>query len=268
MGLTLSSFFYDDDTKENFRDPLRPERPPLFGSQGLQALNLAEEVDGYRKALSNSKINTTARIGNKYMPARYGLYMGVPGANLSEPWPNGQVIWMDPTADSGLPHTRAPNFICLPYNIDLKILPSTLLHERIHISQRLYPNEWNKLLEEVWDMKPWIGTLPSKIEERRRINPDLYNAPLFIWKNTYVPLGLFKSLKSPVLSEIDIVWWDPNTRTIHNKAPEDWDYFFGSNPSGEHPYEIAAYMLSSEITPTKGYNAIKSRVKDLPTTEV
>jgi hypothetical protein len=266
MGLTISSFFYD--TKESFRDPLRPERPPLFGSQGLQALNLAEEVDGYRKAVSKSKINTTARIGNKYMPALYGIYTGVPPADLSQPWPNGQVIWMDPTADSGLPHTRAPNFICLPYNIDVKTLPSTLLHERIHVSQRLHPKEWNALLEDVWDIKPWFGSFPSKVEERRRINPDLFDAPLYIWKNTWVSIGLFKSLKSPVLSEIDIVWWDVTTRTIHNKPPEEWLDFFGNHPAGEHPYEIAAYILSSNPTQNKAYDAIKSRVNDLPTTEV
>lgn len=85
---------------------------------------------------------------------------------------------MDPTADGGLPHTRPPNFICIPYNFPTEDLAKTVLHERVHVSQRLHPEAWERLFGEVWDMKPWHGSIPAEIESRRRLNPDILNIPL------------------------------------------------------------------------------------------
>ena len=39
------------------QNPLRPERPPITGQSGLEALQRAEAIDGYRKQVASSSIN-------------------------------------------------------------------------------------------------------------------------------------------------------------------------------------------------------------------
>jgi hypothetical protein len=262
MGSGLSREFFQGD------NTLRPNRPPLSGDEGLQALFRAEQIDQYQKQVSESAINRKARADYTYMPAVHSVKRTVPNKDDSQPWPSGQVVWMDPTAEGGLPHTRAPNYICIPYTYDEKQLANTLLHERVHVSQRLHPKAWEKLLAATWDMRPWVGNLPDSIRTRRRINPDLTPAPLFIWKNEYVVLGVFKDESKPVLAEIDLVWWMPKNQTLLKEAPPGWKEFFGTIPAGEHPYEISAYLVAAAPKGNKAYDALKSRLGDLPTGEV
>ena len=113
-------------------------------------------------------------------------------------------------------------------------------------------------------MTPWKGSVSSDIELRRRINPDLILGPLFQWKGEWVPLAIFKSLTSPVLNDVDIVWWHTTTRTLHRQAPPGWVDFFGPVDSGhEHPYELAAYMIEKNNSSTKAYKELKTKLKEL-----
>ena len=156
----------------------------------------------------------------------------------------------------------------MPYTFDESALANTLLHERVHVSQRLHPKAWEKILAAAWQMTPWVGNLPDNIRTRRRINPDLTPGPLFIWKNEYVVVGIFKSETKPVLAEIDLVWWMPKNKTLLKEAPPGWKDFFGNIPAGEHPYEISAYLVAAAPKGNKAYEALKSRFGDLPTREV
>jgi hypothetical protein len=249
-------------------NPLRPNRPPVSGQAGLQALAFAESIDGYVGLVEQSAINRLARAGQTYMPWPHSINREVPNASPSDPWPSGQVVWMDPSADSGLPHTRAPNYICISKDFPEASFANTLLHERVHVSQRLHPSAWEKLLADTWDMKPWYGFLPTDIQARRRINPDLLLAPLYIWKEAWVPLGLFKSTGQPKLNEIDVVWWNTTQRILTRQPPPGWNEFFGNVPAGEHPFELIAYLVAANPSQNQAYNAIKSRLGELPTSEV
>ena len=102
---------------EPFEDPLRPQRPPLSGQQALAALQRAENLDGYLARVSSSALNVKARKKFFYVPSVHTVETSIPPADLKEPWPNGQVVWMEQSADGGLPHTRLPYFILLPKNI-------------------------------------------------------------------------------------------------------------------------------------------------------
>jgi hypothetical protein len=251
MGNALSTVKDVKDVKE-----------PLYGIDAIKALNRAEHLDQYIHTVNQSPINILARSGTTYSPCEHAVSSPIPPAE--PPWPSGQVIWMDPSADEGLPHTRAPNYICLSSRMPSEVLPSTLLHERVHISQRLYPDVWETLLRHAWDMKPWFGTIPSHLSDRRRINPDIHGIPFFIWKDTWIPMGLFKSLSNPTLKVIDIVWWNVETRTVHKEAPPEWLDFFGSHPAGEHPYELAAYLIVEAPSTNKAYKELQSRLSRLP----
>jgi hypothetical protein len=255
------------NTISGFENPLRPQRPPIAGQSGLQALFRAEQIDNYRKLVEESSINRLARLGQDYLPSRSSIGRTVPDADPAEPWPSGQVVWMDPTADAGLPHTRAPNLICISRDFPEADFKTTILHERIHVSQRIHPNAWKDIFSDVWSFKPWVGQFPADIEARRRINPDLLGAPFFIWKDTWVPVAIFKSTSRPKLNEVDIVWWNAKQRVIHRDPPPGWLDFFGNIPAGEHPYELSAYLIAANPRQNKAYDAIKPRLKSLPTTD-
>jgi hypothetical protein len=263
MGIFLSS------QRAAFTNPLRPERPPIYGQSGLEGLRRAEAIDQYRLRVSQSPINRLARAGQYYLAAPFieESQPAIPAADPMEPWPSGQVIWMDPSADEGLPHTRPPYYICMPRTFPAKHLEQTMLHERVHVSQRIHGGAWEKIFKEVWDMTPWTGSLPSDIQSRRRINPDILGFPDYIWKEEWVPLALFNSASRPKLNDISVAWWNAKTRTLFREPPPGWVSFFGSIPAGEHPFELAAYLVAENPSSSAAFNALKPRLRTLPTAE-
>jgi len=267
MGSVTSKLTPENNARnQNFSSIMRPERPPISGNDALQALVAAERIDGYMLAVSKNRYNRKARFGKNYMPTFDVVDMVIPSPDPSQPWPSGQVLWMEPSADGGLPHTRPPYYICMPKTYPEDKLQNTLLHERIHVSQRMYPNEWIDMIKNAWGMTVWNDTLPSNIEDRRRLNPDILMAPHFAWKNEYVPCSIFVDLTDPSLNKIQLVWYHIPTRTIRtdvNTIP-GWKDFFGIIPHGEHPYEIAAYLLSDDSLSCRAKNAINSILFKLP----
>ena len=234
---------------------------PLSGHSALQVLYRAEVLDSYRQLVETSAPNRIARGTVKYLPSTHSVAKPL---IQSDAWPHGLVVWMDPESDKGLPHTRPPNLICLPSNTPDSSLTSTLLHEQVHLSQRQYPSQWSKILEEAWSMTPWMDEFPADILLRRRINPDLILGPIYQWKGEWVPLAMFKSLTSPVLNDVDIVWWQISTRALHRQAPPGWVDYFGPVDSGhEHPYELSAYMIEKDNSTTTAYKELKTYLSDL-----
>lgn len=206
----------------------------------MQYLIEAEKKDHYLKLVNNSDINIKARIGCLYNLSKSSrVKPKVKGLNI---------IWMNSSADSGLPHTRYPNIICLPDNISNKYLYDIILHESVHVSQRLYPKKWNEIFK-LWNMKPFYGTIPTELNNIIRINPDTVQEPFYIWKDKWVVMGIFKSIINPDMRNIKTIWWNYINGKILYTTPKKWLDFFG-NISGEHPYEISAYYIAS----TKKYN--------------
>jgi hypothetical protein len=69
----------------------------------------------------------------------------------------------------------------------------------------------------------------------------------------------------PELTNVDIVWWNVNTRTLNRQPPPGWEDFFGSVHSGhEHPFELSAYLVQNNSDTVKAYKAIKGQVAKLP----
>jgi len=251
------------NSKEDFRAARYPEPPPLSGSEGIKALYKAEAIDGYRQAIELSSANRMARKTLKYVPAVHIVKKQIPPTTA--PWPSGQIVWMDSDCDNNLPHTRPPNLICLSKDINPASIDSIVLHERVHVSQRLHSSEWAKIFRDYWSMTQWDGVIPADILLRRRLNPDIIIAPMFIWKKDWVPFAMFKSLTMPDLTDVDIVWWQQSTRTLHRQAPPEWEDFFGPVHSGhEHPFELSAYLIQNSSEDVKAYKAIKDRVAKLP----
>ena len=218
--------------------------PPLSGKDALDALRIAEQLDGYQRAIANSPVNRQARRKGLYKPALYSVNRIVPA--VSKDWPSGQVVWMTTDADGGLPHTRAPNYVCISEGHPEKSIAKTLLHERIHIHQRKHTDAWVRFCKQHWAMDLWYGKLPDEISMRLRINPDTMYVAHMIWKKTWVPLALFRSSTPDSLTDVKFVWWNDVQKVLHENAPAGWKEFFGMTDHGEHPFEIGAYLLAED----------------------
>jgi hypothetical protein len=84
------------------------------------------------------------------------------------------------------------------------------------------------------------------LENSRRYNPDTIDAPLWIYKNKWVPVPIFRDISKPNVSEVDI-WFYDALNTYHVKSvPNELLSFWPDLPSSayEHPRELTAYLLS------------------------
>jgi hypothetical protein len=204
-------------------------------------LQRAEELDGYLTAIQKSSVNRKAREGLPYAAWNdQGLAEQARGLLKG-----AELVIVSPNTEGGMPHTRAPNIICLPAYWPLDRLKSTLHHELIHISQREYPAAWEKtLLNEGWS-KVSEEELPAEWVARCRINPDTFAARWWAWEGRYVPMPLFVREDRPNLRDIDVRWWDRQTGRLNPAAPASFVRKYGDVPAShaEHPYELWAYTL-------------------------
>lgn len=219
-------------------------------------LDIAEQIDHYRAACAASPVNRAARIGQDYeldsiSPQATHFLQGVAGQfpllNTAE------IAILNSSADGGLPHTRPPNLICLPRNgiPNSSATPEfkeTLLHEGVHIHQRLYPDLWATSMRK----SGWRPVDPSRIPEefakRVRINPDTLLCPFWAWDTYHVPLPLFpKGLSLPSLPSAEIQWLDLRNATLFHDPPSSFKAIHRETGSAsEHPFELYAYRFSRQ----------------------
>jgi hypothetical protein len=122
--------------------------------------------------------------------------------------------------ESGLPHTRS-NIIFLSTIIDSNKLVNTLIHEKIHIYQRAYPEEISNYLES----KGYTKYKSSIGIPRVRANPDLDGWIYYNPINKKPMIAFYSSDKPSSISDIVL-----------------------TDPSFEHPYELMAYTIAEKLS--------------------
>ena len=121
--------------------------------------------------------------------------------------------------EEGLPHTRA-NIIFVASDIDEThdALTRTMIHEKMHIYQRMYPERMTQ-----WMEKHGYGRWKQRLGEPRiRANPDL-DPWIYIDPQTRQPMAAYYVSDKP--------------SSIRNVYLSDVGF--------EHPYERMAYMVAS-----------------------
>lgn len=214
-------------------------------------LQIAEKEDFYLEECADSKSNSIARQGLNYSANSMSLL----DANSFQTFINNvrlpqklqlelgeiNIVHLMPTADGGMPHTR-PNMICYP---NISFSESTLIHELWHIHQRNFYSYWEQIFKLLgWTL--WNGTLPTKFEENRRYNPDTIDCPLWIFKDTWVPVPIFKDIMAPTMNMVSIWFYNPTKGYHLTRIPEEVSSYFSNldEVAFEHPREITAYMLA------------------------
>jgi hypothetical protein len=225
-------------------------------NDAITLLNRAEKEDMYLEECYDDRANSIARHNCSYAPNTIPLreinyannYFSsassmIPPRLLNE-LSEVKIINLMPTADGGMPHTRPGNVICYPI-FDQIYSESTLVHELWHIHQRKFKDLWFKVFKRLgWLM--WDGKLPEMLESNRRLNPDTIDCPLWIFNGEWVPVPIFKDVSHPKINEVEIWYYNPNSRYHTKKIPIELESYFPNLPPSayEHPREITAYLLS------------------------
>lgn len=221
----------------------------------MNPLDIAEQHDHYRAACASSPANRQARVGQTYALDSIGTARTNFLRDAAGKFPltaSAEFAILNSSADGGLPHTRPPNLICLPAsgipNSSTPEFSETLLHEGVHIHQRLHPDLWSKAVQRAGWRKEDAARIPPEIAARVRINPDTMAAPYWSWEN-HIPLPLFpKGVVAPTLSSATTMWLDTRTGVLHHEAPPSFRAKRNreNGSAAEHPYELYAYRFSRQ----------------------
>jgi hypothetical protein len=170
----------------------------------------------------------------------------------SIPW---NVALLNAEVEADLPHTVGdviflpPSFFTLPPDVRV----ATLLHEKIHIFQRMFPVETNILFTEVWKLTPFSLDRNFVARNHIRFNPDNNNLVYAWWCsktarfkfNVQTYESNANSLKNSFCAQFNA----DNHVHLHNNYNENQNSIYADLISQfnitqqEHPNEVMACLL-------------------------
>ena len=158
-----------------------------------------------------------------------------------------QLVYLNPSSDSGLPHTRGKTGIAMPVFLLWEPSEKTMQHELVHLSQKQFTEKWFFFYTAKWAFRKAteeeLLSIPLKWRSRRRINPDTLGSPYMVWKDRYVPLTTFVNEEKPDVRFCKRGFWDLKMTQWTWEEPPGWLDLFGSGFNDEHPNEIAAHWI-------------------------
>jgi hypothetical protein len=243
----------------------------LDHEKGRVALLEAELQDNYRAKCYSDRLNAIARAGQSYVAAkltetdRVQCEQHIQGLGMSPAFGDlgpVDVMYLMPSADGGLPHTRPSRLVCLPMS-PTPVSAETLTHELWHVHQRVFPDRWLAFLRDHWQFTPYRGDLPDKFQGMLRHNPDTLAHPLWIWRGEWVPVCLFTNPTTPTLKDTAVWFYNAQKGMYITTPPASILAFFGPSLPAvayEHPYELAAYLLASGSGESDAHRALRKEL--------
>ena len=226
------------------------------GVEGSAALAAAESQDDYLGQIQRDRANRIARqrmnyAANRLSPSETAALKDRVNSFLpSIPYIlrslNPTIVPLMPSADSGFPHTRPSDLVCLPGSSSA-ITCDTFVHELWHLHQRAHYREWTAFFEKKWKWRIYSGPLNPDLEAVRRFNPDTLEDPLWIWDNEWIPICVFLNPNSPSFDNTGVWFVNAKSGRHSKELPESMRAFFSSSLSSfayEHPCETSAYMIT------------------------
>ena len=221
---------------------------------GNAILQGAEDKDQYLKTCHLHKSNSLARRSlsysansiheKEYYQSILEKSMASIPQRLKMELREVAIIPLMPSADGGMPHTRPSSIICFP-NPKQMLSTSTVIHELWHVHQRLYKEKWAETFK-IMGWSKWEETLPTSLDDYRRFNPDTIDCPLWIFRNRWVPVPIFKDVMRPEMGEVHMWLYDAKNQTRVTSIPLELETEYPGMPASayEHPREITAYLLA------------------------
>ena len=201
----------------------------------------AEQTDRFQEMCKKDPVNAAARSRCSYTLWNDQSLAIKAKTFLSNFSDKVDVIILNPSAEGGMPHTRAGPLICIPaYHTALE---ETLRHEMVHIKQRMEPVLWKMKVESDGWKALDDSAVPEVWRRRCRLNPDTCAARWFAWQGRHVPLPLFVREDKPDLRDVVVRWYDIEEGIVKSSPPSSFSRRYGEldTSSMEHPYELYAY---------------------------
>lgn len=164
------------------------------------------------------------------------------GENESVPW---VLAFVEDRVEGGMPHTHG-GVICLPFKWALMGSGSpaaafiqTLIHERIHILQRRFPQIAQKLVYQMLRIRPAMHRhdLEPFLKSHWRTNPDLDS---YVYSDGVI--ALFND-NAETLSNIHLVsLFKRGLPTIPSSKSSN----SSKSAESEHPFETMAYRVAAD----------------------
>lgn len=195
--------------------------------------------DGFQDLCKRDPVNSKARSFCSYtLWPDQGL-----AERLSSLAPNAKIVILHPTAEAGMPHTRGPNFICLPAYFPESKAESTIKHELVHIDQRKNLAVWTEKLSKLSWTPVDDELIPIEWRRRCRLNPDTSYSRFWAWQKRWIPMPVYVREDAPQLQEVETRWWDSVEETTGRTPPTSFTKLYGSASASEaeHPFELYAY---------------------------
>jgi hypothetical protein len=210
----------------------------LTKDEARKALDEANSLDFFSDRIALDDVNRAARQGLAYEPTDGPeIPFTLKGSYKSQ----YRIVYLDPTAEAGMPHTRSPDLICLPAYFETMRLKETLKHEMVHINQRENPEKWVAwCIENGWTLVRQED-IPERWVRRCRLNPDTMAYRFWAFRDRWVPLPFFEREDRPKLRDVLVKWWDKQTGSLSQEVPMELQGIVQGVGSYEHPWEIAAY---------------------------
>ena len=159
----------------------------------------------------------------------------------------------DSKLENGLPHT-VKKYLMLPINYYFSLQKidriKLLVHEYIHIYQRMYPFEFNHFLINILGLEVYNFVPNSEYKNIRRSNPDINNV-IYMIQSKY-NIMLYKSQPSTLNDAYIHSDTDKHNNIVindNNNYSNLIKHYQGRvNIQHEHPYESLATILAFVIT--------------------
>jgi len=161
------------------------------------------------------------------------------------PW---KIINIRQNIELGYPHTHGS---CVVFSSNkLNNRPSeieeTLIHEQIHVFQRMFPKKTRSYVTNVLEFTDVTDTIGqdkmfSEIWSMTRNNPDIDR--VYAWRNRWIPMQLYITSQPHDISESSVKIYDMETQRLVQL--KEYDAFLPDFvKQREHPYEIMAVILA------------------------
>ena len=227
--MTNTFEFLNNDTLYDFLIKDNDNYYKTFNKNDMIVRNI-NSINDYHKIIKQSVCNCSEVIKNKIIKCINLIDNKI--NNINYDYFNGEkfnkIIWKigfikGKLYEGGLPHTRN-DIIILPIDylesLDNITLTKLLIHEKIHVYQKLYHDDIEKYL-----IKNNFNII-NKIIYNRRANPDMHNK-IYMDKDNNIYYSQYNNKPKNIM---DVTYY-PINNSLH-----------------EHPFEKMAYEISNLIS--------------------
>ena len=170
------------------------------------------------------------------------------------------------------PHTIRST-ICLPVGLYSRMEKEKriklLLHESIHVYQRFYPFEFNKLLIEEFNLN--VINFSHKLHSQYRYNPDINDLTygdegfyrVMVYKNANPQnLGDSESIEKRTVPETRTPDAPDVPDTAYEELIKDFTRAGNGGIQNEHPYEVFACVLSEQMYYAASHSSMRKPIQN------